>query len=619
MTEIWRGKAAYSAKNIKFAVKNRYQSIMNIENLILQIARQAVEGLYGPVDASALQIQKTRKEFQGDYTLVTFPLLKMSRKAPEATAEEIGARIVAENPQISSYNVIKGFLNLSLAPAFWIGRFAEIAADASFGNAAPTGRTIMIEYSSPNTNKPLHLGHIRNNLLGYSVAQILKANGHNVIKVNLVNDRGIHICKSMLAWQLYGGGETPASSGMKGDHLVGKYYVEFDKHYKEQVRELAAQGMSEDEAKKKAPIMQQAQEMLRRWEAKDPEVYRLWQTMNGWVYDGFDITYKALGVDFDKVYYESQTYLLGKSLVQDGLDKGVFFRKEDNSVWIDLTADGLDQKLLLRGDGTSVYMTQDLGTALRRFEENRLDEMIYVVGNEQNYHFQVLKLVLKKLGYAWSDEIYHLSYGMVELPEGKMKSREGTVVDADDLIADMVETAREMSNELGKLDGCTKEEADDICRMVGLGALKYFILKVDPKKTMLFDPRESIDFNGNTGPFIQYTHARICSILRKADEAGIDYKSHTCTELLPEETSLIKSLADFPNVVAAAGENFAPSLIAAYAYDLAKTFNGYYHDHSILREENEQKRRMRLMLAAEVARIIRRAMSLLGIEVPQRM
>ena len=619
MTEIWRGKAAYSAKNIKFAVKNRYQSIMNIENLILQIARQAVEGLYGPVDASVLQIQKTRKEFQGDYTLVTFPLLKMSRKAPEATAEEIGARIVADNPQISSYNVIKGFLNLSLAPAFWIGRFAEIAADASFGNAAPTGRTIMIEYSSPNTNKPLHLGHIRNNLLGYSVAQILKANGHNVIKVNLVNDRGIHICKSMLAWQLYGGGETPASSGMKGDHLVGKYYVEFDKHYKEQVRELAAQGMSEDEAKKKAPIMQQAQEMLRRWEAKDPEVYRLWQTMNGWVYDGFDITYKALGVDFDKVYYESQTYLLGKSLVQDGLDKGVFFRKEDNSVWIDLTADGLDQKLLLRGDGTSVYMTQDLGTALRRFEENRLDEMIYVVGNEQNYHFQVLKLVLKKLGYAWSDEIYHLSYGMVELPEGKMKSREGTVVDADDLIADMVETAREMSNELGKLDGCTKEEADDICRMVGLGALKYFILKVDPKKTMLFDPRESIDFNGNTGPFIQYTHARICSILRKADEAGIDYKSHTCTELLPEETSLIKSLADFPNVVAAAGENFAPSLIAAYAYDLAKTFNGYYHDHSILREENEQKRCMRLMLAAEVARIIRRAMSLLGIEVPQRM
>ena len=592
---------------------------MNIENLISQIARQAVENLYGPVDASALQIQKTRKEFEGDYTLVTFPLLKLSHKSPEVTANEIGARIVADNPQIAAFNVIKGFLNLSLSPAFWIDRFGEIAADVSFGDAAPTGRTIMIEYSSPNTNKPLHLGHIRNNLLGYSVAQILKANGHNVIKVNLVNDRGIHICKSMLAWQLYGGGETPASTGMKGDHLVGKYYVEFDKHYKAQIKELVSQGMSEDEAKKKAPIMQQAQEMLRRWEAKDPEVYKLWQMMNGWVYEGFDVTYKALGVDFDKVYYESQTYLLGKSLVQEGLDKGVFFRKEDNSVWIDLTADGLDQKLLLRGDGTSVYMTQDLGTALRRFEENKLDEMIYVVGNEQNYHFQVLKLVLKKLGYAWSDEIYHLSYGMVELPEGKMKSREGTVVDADDLIADMVETAREMSTELGKLDGCTKEEADDVCRIVGLGALKYFILKVDPKKTMLFDPRESIDFNGNTGPFIQYTHARICSILRKADEAGIDYKSYDCTELLPEEVALIKSLADFPNVVKAAGESFSPSLIAAYAYDLAKTFNGYYHDHSILREEDEQKRRMRLMLAGEVARIIRRAMALLGIEVPQRM
>ena len=592
---------------------------MNIENLISQIARQAVENLYGPVDASTLQIQKTRKEFEGDYTLVTFPLLKLSHKSPEVTANEIGARIVADNPQIAAFNVIKGFLNLSLSPAFWIDRFGEITADATFGDADPTGRTIMIEYSSPNTNKPLHLGHIRNNLLGYSVAQILKANGHNVIKVNLVNDRGIHICKSMLAWQLYGGGETPASTGMKGDHLVGKYYVEFDKHYKAQIKELVSQGMSEDEAKKKAPIMQQAQEMLRRWEAKDPEVYKLWQMMNGWVYEGFDVTYKALGVDFDKVYYESQTYLLGKSLVQEGLDKGVFFRKEDNSVWIDLTADGLDQKLLLRGDGTSVYMTQDLGTALRRFEENKLDEMIYVVGNEQNYHFQVLKLVLKKLGYAWSDEIYHLSYGMVELPEGKMKSREGTVVDADDLIADMIETAREMSTELGKLDGCTKEEADDVCRIVGLGALKYFILKVDPKKTMLFDPRESIDFNGNTGPFIQYTHARICSILRKADEAGIDYKSYDCTELLPEEVALIKSMADFPNVVKAAGESFSPSLIAAYAYDLAKTFNGYYHDHSILREEDGQKRRMRLMLAAEVARIIRRAMALLGIEVPQRM
>ncbi len=592
---------------------------MNIENYISQIVSQSVEALYGRADASQLQIQKTRKEFEGDYTLVTFPLLKLSRKSPEATATEIGEHIVANNPSVASFNVIKGFLNLSLAPSFWAERFAESAADERFGEAAPTGRTIMIEYSSPNTNKPLHLGHIRNNLLGYSVAQILKANGHNVIKVNLVNDRGIHICKSMLAWKLFGGGETPASSGLKGDHLVGKYYVEFDKHYKAQIKQLVESGMSEEEAKKNAPVMREAQEMLRKWEAKDPEVYGLWQTMNGWVYDGFDVTYKALGVDFDKVYYESQTYLLGKSLVQEGLDKGVFFRKEDNSVWIDLTADGLDQKLLLRGDGTSVYMTQDLGTALRRFEDNKLDDMIYVVGNEQNYHFQVLKLVLKKLGYDWSDNIYHLSYGMVELPEGKMKSREGTVVDADDLIADMVSTAREMSDELGKLDGCTEEEAAAICNMVGLGALKYFILKVDPKKTMLFDPRESIDFNGNTGPFIQYTHARICSIMRKADEAGIDRTPHACDELLPEEIGLIKSLADFPNAVAAAGENFAPSIIASYAYDLAKTFNGYYHDHSILREEDERKRAMRVTLAAEVARVLDKAMKLLGIDVPQRM
>ena len=592
---------------------------MNAENFVLQAVTASVEALYGAVDKSQLQLQKTRKEFEGDFTLVTFPLLKLSRKSPEATANEIGEHIVANTPQISSFNVIKGFLNLVLAPAFWAECFKEIAAAENYGDAAPSGRTIMIEYSSPNTNKPLHLGHIRNNLLGYSVAQILKANGHNVIKVNLVNDRGIHICKSMLAWQLYGQGETPASSGMKGDHLVGKYYVEFDKHYKAQIKELVAEGMSEDEAKKKAPIMLQAQEMLRKWEAKDKEVYDLWQTMNGWVYDGFDVTYKALGVDFDKVYYESQTYLLGKSLVQDGLDKGVFFRKEDNSVWIDLAADGLDQKLLLRGDGTSVYMTQDLGTALSRFEENKLDDMIYVVGNEQNYHFQVLKLVLKKLGYEWSDNIYHLSYGMVELPEGKMKSREGTVVDADDLIADMVSTAREMSDELGKLDGCSEEEAANVCRMVGLGALKYFILKVDPKKTMLFDPRESIDFNGNTGPFIQYTHARICSVLRKAEEAGIDYSSCGDVELLAEEIELIKSLAELPAVVAAAGENFAPSMIAAYAYELAKTFNGYYHDHSILREEDAAKRAMRLQLAAAVAQVICKSMSLLGIEVPERM
>ena len=592
---------------------------MSAEKFISQVVASSVEALYGAVDSAQLQIQKTRKEFEGDYTLVTFPLLKMSRKSPEATATEIGEHIVANCEQVSAFNVIKGFLNLQLAPSFWADRFAAAVEDENFGFGAPTNRTIMIEYSSPNTKKPLHLGHIRNNLLGYSVAQILKANGHNVIKVNLVNDRGIHICKSMLAWQLYGGGETPESSGMKGDHLVGKYYVEFDKHYKAQIKELVEGGMSEDEAKKKAPIMLSAQEMLRKWEAKDPEVYELWQRMNGWVYEGFDVTYKALGVDFDKVYYESETYLLGKSLVQDGLDKGVFFRKEDNSVWIDLESDGLDQKLLLRGDGTSVYMTQDLGTALSRFEENKLDDMIYVVGNEQNYHFQVLKLVLKKLGYDWSDNIYHLSYGMVELPEGKMKSREGTVVDADDLIEELVDTAREMSQELGKLDGCSEAEANEVCRMVGLGALKYFILKVDPKKTMLFDPRESIDFNGNTGPFIQYTHARICSVLRKAEEAGIDYKGRADVELLSEEVELIKAITEFPAVVASAGENFAPSVIAAYAYDLAKSFNGYYHDHSILREEDEGKRKMRLQLASEVALVFSRAMKLLGIDVPQRL
>ena len=591
--------------------------MINIEAFISTIVARATEELYGTSDN--IQIQKTRKEFEGDYTVVVFPLLKASRKSPEATATELGEKIVATTPEIKSFNVIKGFLNLVIDSSFWSARFQEIAEAKDYGMAAPSGRTIMIEYSSPNTNKPLHLGHIRNNLLGYSVATILKANGHNVIKVNLVNDRGIHICKSMLAWQLYGGGETPASSGMKGDHLVGKYYVEFDKHFKQEVKELVAEGMTEDEAKKKAPIMLAAQEMLRKWEAKDKEVYSLWETMNGWVYEGFDVTYKAMGVDFDKVYYESETYLLGKSLVEEGLQKGVFFRKEDNSVWIDLEADGLDQKLLLRGDGTSVYMTQDLGTALSRFEENKLDDMIYVVGNEQNYHFQVLKLVLKKLGYEWSDNIFHLSYGMVELPEGKMKSREGTVVDADDLIADMIGTAREMSEELGKLDGATDEEASAICEMVGLGALKYFILKVDPKKTMLFDPRESIDFNGNTGPFIQYTHARICSILRKAAEAGISTEGYTTAELLPEEIELVKALSEYPAVVRTAGEQFAPSVIAAYAYDLAKQFNGYYHDHSILKEENVATRSLRLMLASTVASVIRSAMSLLGIRVPERM
>lgn len=592
---------------------------MNIDKYISEVVASVVTELYGQVAPAQIQIQKTRKEFEGDYTLVTFPLLKLSRKSPEATATEIGEKLVAASGDVSAFNVIKGFLNISLSAAFWQARFAEIVAVENYGVAEPTGKTIMVEYSSPNTNKPLHLGHIRNNLLGYSVSQILAANGHKVIKANLVNDRGIHICKSMVAWQRYGNGATPQSTGIKGDHLVGDYYVEFDKHYKAEIAELVAGGMSEDEAKKSAPILLEAQEMLRKWEAKDEAVRTLWQTMNGWVYEGFDVTYKALGVDFDKVYYESQTYLLGKSIVSEGLEKGIFFKKEDGSVWIDLTADGLDQKLLLRGDGTSVYMTQDLGTALQRFEQNNLDGITYVVGNEQNYHFQVLKLVLKKLGYEWSDDIYHLSYGMVELPEGKMKSREGTVVDADDLVEKMISTAREMSAELGKLEGCTDEEADKICAMIGLGALKYFILKVDPKKTMLFDPRESIDFNGNTGPFIQYTHARICSVLRKAEEQGIDYSGNVVAEYLPEEVEIVKSLCDYPQTVAAAGEAFAPSMIAAYTYELCKMFNGYYHDHSILRESDENTKRMRLQLASVVARTIRTGMALLGIEVPERM
>ena len=593
---------------------------MSVEQFMIEQIQAVVSYLYGHIETSQIQLQKTRKEFEGDYTLVVFPFVKQARKSPEAVATEIGETLLEKAFHIESYNVVKGFLNIKLETSFWINRFENMAAKKDFGQAEPTGRTIMIEYSSPNTNKPLHLGHIRNNLLGYSVAQILAANGHNVIKANLVNDRGIHICKSMVAWLRYGNGATPESTGKKGDHLVGDYYVEFDKHYKAEIKELVAGGMSEEEAKKNAPILLEAQEMLRKWEAKDAEVRALWEKMNGWVYDGFDVTYKTLGVDFDKVYYESQTYILGKGLVEEGLAKGIFFRKEDGSVWIDLEADGLDQKMLLRGDGTSVYMTQDLGTALQRFEQNALNGIIYVVGNEQNYHFQVLKLILKKLGYEWSDDIFHLSYGMVELPEGKMKSREGTVVDADDLCEAMINTAREMSQELGKLDGCSEEEASAISSMVGLGALKYFILKVDPKKTMMFDPRESIDFNGHTGPFIQYTHARICSVLRKAAEQGIAFegKKIAC-ELLQEEIELIKMLNDYPTTVQSAGEAFAPSMIAAYTYELCKAFNGYYHDHSILREENEAVKNMRLALAQQVARVINSSMRLLGIDVPERM
>ena len=599
---------------------------MNAETTIKKCCERAVAALYGNTTMPELQVSKTRKEFAGDYTLVTFPLLKMSRKSPEATAQEIGQWIVANCPEtVSNFNVIKGFLNLTLNPAFWLGCLGSLMQTPNYGFVCDSGRTVMVEYSSPNTNKPLHLGHIRNNLLGYSVSKILEANGHNVMKVNLVNDRGIHICKSMLAWLRFGNGETPESSGMKGDHLVGKYYVEFDKAYKAEIRELVAGGMDEESAKREAPIMKEAQAMLRKWEAKDPEVYALWEKMNGWVYKGFDETYRAMGVSFDKVYYESNTYLLGKELVQKGLDAGIFFRKEDNSVWADLTGDGLDQKLLLRGDGTSVYMTQDLGTAVQRHDEYHFGDMIYVVGNEQNYHFQVLKLILRKLGYEWADNIFHLSYGMVELPEGKMKSREGTVVDADDLIAEMTATARAVAQEAGKVDDLTEEEQAEISRIVGLGALKYFILKVDPKKTMLFDPKESIDFNGNTGPFIQYTYARIRSLQRRAEAQGIaaattagDFDAGRLPE--PKEIELIKHLTEFGGVVAQAGADFSPAVVAAYAYDLAKEFNQYYHDYPILKEGvAEADRKFRLTLASQVARTLNKAMGLLGIEMPERM
>ncbi len=595
---------------------------MNIENFIGLKVADTVQNLYGQIDAKNIQLQKTRKEFQGDYTLVTFPLLKMSHKSPEMTAEEIGSRLTTDFPElIAGYNVVKGFLNISLNQGVWIDVLNKIVNTEEFGRGAATGKTVMIEYSSPNTNKPLHLGHIRNNLLGWSVSQLMEFAGNKVIRVNLVNDRGIHICKSMLAWQRFGNGETPESSGMKGDHLVGKYYVEFDKAYKAEIKELVAGGMTEDDAKKNAPIMLAAQEMLRKWEANDPEVYNLWKTMNGWVYEGFDATYKAMGVGFDKVYYESQTYLLGKEIVAEGLNAGVFYRRDDNSVWIDLTADGLDEKLLLRSDGTSVYMTQDLGTAKSRFDEFKLNQHIYVVGNEQNYHFQVLKLVLKKLGYQWSDDIQHLSYGMVELPEGKMKSREGTVVDADDLINGMVSEAHQMSKELGKLDGCSEQEAMEVSKMVGLGALKYFILKVDPKKTMLFDPKESIDFNGNTGPFIQYTHARIKSLLRRAEVDNVEVCGalDMNINLTDKEVALISHIADFPAVAAEAANQFSPALVANYIYDLVKEYNQFYHDYSILKEENQSIKKMRLVLSAQVARVVKSGMELLGIGVPERM
>ena len=595
--------------------------ILTPEKLIAGSAAEAVRQLWGAeVDASLLQVQITRKEFDGDYTLVVFPLLKMSHLAPEATGNAIGQWMLENVPEVGGYNTVKGFLNISLSNVYWNEVFAEAFRNEDFGQLSATGKTIMVEFSSPNTNKPLHLGHVRNNLLGWSVSRLLEANGHKVLKVNLVNDRGIHICKSMLAWLKTANGETPETSGKKGDHLVGDCYVAFNDIYKKEVEELVAGGMSKEEAEKNAPSLKEAQEMLLKWEQGDPEVRALWEKMNSWVYDGFNKTYADLGISFDRIYYESQTYLLGKALVQKGLEMGVFERHEDGSVWCDLTADGLDQKLLLRSDGTSVYMTQDLGTAERRFEEYSLDELIYVVGNEQNYHFQVLKLILKKLGFDWSDNIYHLSYGMVELPEGKMKSREGTVVDADDLLEKMYNTAKETSLELGKLDDMSETEQDELFRMLSLGALKYFIIKVDPRKTMLSDPKESIDFNGNTGPFIQYTHARIKSILRKAQAQGIDWTSVSeNVELNPKEVRIIKILNNFPNKIAEAGEAHSPAIVANYAYELAKEFNQYYHDTPILREENKAVLAFRLQLIELIARVLTKAMDILGIKLPERM
>ena len=605
---------------------------MKIEDKLVASVISGLKALYGQeVPEKMVQLQKTKKEFEGHLTLVVFPFLKMSKKGPEQTAQEIGEYLKANDPAVAAFNVIKGFLNLTIASATWIELLNEIQADEQYGLVQVTDASplVMIEYSSPNTNKPLHLGHVRNNLLGNALANIVAANGNKVVKTNIVNDRGIHICKSMLAWKKYGNGETPETSGKKGDHLVGDYYVSFDKHYKAEVKELmakfTAQGMNDDEAKAKAeaesPLMQEAREMLVKWEAGDPEVRGLWEMMNNWVYAGFDETYKKMGVSFDKIYYESNSYLEGKEKVMEGLEKGFFYKKEDGSVWADLTAEGLDHKLLLRGDGTSVYMTQDIGTAKLRFADYPINKMIYVVGNEQNYHFQVLSILLDKLGFEWGKSLVHFSYGMVELPEGKMKSREGTVVDADDLMEEMIATAKETSQELGKLDGLTQEEADDIARIVGLGALKYFILKVDARKNMTFNPKESIDFNGNTGPFIQYTYARIQSVLRKAAESGIVIPEQIPAgiELSEKEEGLIQMVADFAAVVKQAGEDYSPSIIANYTYDLVKEYNQFYHDYSILREENEAVKVFRIALSANVAKVVRLGMNLLGIEVPSRM
>lgn len=595
---------------------------MTPELFIASKASEAIKALYNAdIEPSALQVSVTRKEFTGDFTLVVFPLLRLSHSTPENTGNAIGEWLKANVPEISEYNCVKGFLNLLFSNLFWNELFGEIVADKDFGDLPTTGKNIMVEFSSPNTNKPLHLGHIRNNLLGDSVSRLLKASGNNVIKTTLVNDRGVHICKSMLAWLKVGNGATPESTGIKGDHLVGDMYVAFNNIYKKEVDDLVAGGMDEETAKKEAPCLREAHEMLQKWEAGDKEVRDLWARMNGWVLKGFDESYKALGITFDKVYYESQTYLLGKELVQKGLNMGVFVKDPDGSVWCDLTADGLDRKLLIRSDGTSVYITQDLGTAERRFAEYHLDSHVYVVGNEQNYHFQVLKLILKKLGFEWSDNIFHLSYGMVELPEGKMKSREGTVVDADDLIQKMYEEARATSDESGKLADMSEEDKTKLYHMIGLGALKYFIIKVDPKKTMLFNPKESIDFNGNTGPFIQYTHARIRSILRKAAEKVIEYSASPMpkVELSAKEIRLIKLLNTFPAKIAEGAQAYSPAVIANYAYDLAKEFNQYYHDTPILKEENEDVLKMRLVLIDTLSAVLRKAMGILGIELPERM
>ena len=597
---------------------------MVIEQQITGSVIAGIKELYGADVAEAqVQLQKTKKEFKGHLTLVVFPFLRMSKKSPEQTAQELGEYLVKNEPAVAEFNVIKGFLNLTVASGCWIDLLNEINAAPEYGftKATENSPLVMIEYSSPNTNKPLHLGHVRNNLLGYSLSKIMEANGNKVVKTNIVNDRGIHICKSMLAWQKWGNGITPEKAGKKGDHLIGDFYVLFSNKLKEETSALEAQGMTKEEAEAASPLMREAREMLRKWEAGDPEIRSLWKMMNDWVYAGFDETYKMMGVNFDKIYYESETYLEGKSKVLEGLEKGIFYRREDGSVWANLTAEGLDEKLLLRADGTSVYMTQDIGTAKLRFDDYPINKMIYVVGNEQNYHFQVLSILLDKLGFEFGKGLVHFSYGMVELPEGKMKSREGTVVDADDLMEEMINTAREISQELGKLDGLTPEEAEDIARMVGLGSLKYFILKVDPRKNMTFNPKESIDFNGNTGPFIQYTHARICSVLRKAAEQGIVLPAALPTnfELSEKEEGLIQMLAYFKAVVKEAGETYSPALIANYTYDLVKEYNQFYHDFSILHEADEQLKVFRLVLSANVAKIVKEGMGLLGIEVPERM